>query len=121
MRLYRTATGHWTGTIADATKAARIDADGRWDQIEVPTDKAGLIAFLNDMEARPATPAASQPDFPVQPDVAAVVEPKAPPPTPASADAVADWIMDEATPPQVEATFAALGVRFHEMRKAVQS
>lgn len=119
MRLYRTATGNWTGTIADATKAAKADSAGSWKQIEVPTDKAGLIDFLNAMEAGSAPAAPSvQPELPVVAEQP-VVEKK--PPTPSSADAVTAWIMDEATPAQVEATFTALGVRFHEMRKAVQS
>ncbi|MEO1169633.1 MAG: hypothetical protein AAFW97_13075 [Pseudomonadota bacterium] len=49
MRLYRTADGEWIGTQADARSAA----EGRgWEQVEVPTDKAGLLGFLNDMEAK---------------------------------------------------------------------
>lgn len=51
MRLYRTAKDRWVGTQDDARK------DGRgWTQVEVPTDKPGLLTFLNDN-----TPAA-QPD-----------------------------------------------------------
>lgn len=43
MRLYRTAKGRFVGTKDDAR------ADGRgWKQVEVPTNKAGLLAFLND-------------------------------------------------------------------------
>jgi hypothetical protein len=30
---------------------------------------------------------------------------------------VSEWIFDQATPAQVEAVFAALGTRFHEMRR----
>ena len=42
MRLYRTAKGAWVGTQDDARK------DGKgWTQVEVPTDKANLLAFLN--------------------------------------------------------------------------
>lgn len=41
MRLYRTYDGQWAGTQADAKKL------GKFEQIEVPTDKAGLLDFLN--------------------------------------------------------------------------
>jgi hypothetical protein len=40
MRLYVNSNGQWAGTQAEAKK---IDAN----LIEVPTDKPGLIAFLN--------------------------------------------------------------------------
>ena len=42
MRLYRTRTGRWVGTQTDA----RADGKG-WQQVEVPTDKPGLLTFLN--------------------------------------------------------------------------
>lgn len=42
MRLYLTQAGRWVGTQADARK------DGSFDQVEVPTDKPGLLAWLND-------------------------------------------------------------------------
>lgn len=41
MRLYLTSAG-WCGTQAEARAFGKD-----FDQIEVPTDKAGLIAFLN--------------------------------------------------------------------------
>ena len=41
MRLYRTYDGQWAGTQADAKKL------GKFEQVEVPTDKAGLLDFLN--------------------------------------------------------------------------
>jgi len=41
MRLYRTYDGQWAGTQADAKKL------GKFKQVEVPTDKAGLLDFLN--------------------------------------------------------------------------
>lgn len=43
MRLYRTITGGWAGTQADAGKG--------FVQVEVPTDKPGLLAFLNQRDA----------------------------------------------------------------------
>jgi selenophosphate synthetase-related protein len=44
MKLYVDANGHWTGTQADAKRDA---AGEEWDAREVPTDKTGLIAWLN--------------------------------------------------------------------------
>tara|TARA_S200002703_G_scaffold78311_1_gene67431 strand:+ start:591 stop:965 length:375 start_codon:yes stop_codon:yes gene_type:complete len=41
MRLYKTTDGQWAGTQADAKKL------GKFQQVEVPTDKAGLLDFLN--------------------------------------------------------------------------
>lgn len=52
MKLYRSTTADgfvWTGTQADA-KEAQGGKD--FEQIEVPTDKTGLMEFLNQMEAR---------------------------------------------------------------------
>jgi len=50
MRLYRTEIGQWAGTQADARKfAATHGVD--WEQVEVPTDKPGLLAWLNNMAA----------------------------------------------------------------------
>lgn len=43
MKLYLTDNRHWTGTQVDA-KAAGSDVQN----IEVPTDKPGLLAFLNE-------------------------------------------------------------------------
>ena len=48
MRLYRTRSGNWAGTQADAARIARDDGSaGHWAQVEVPTDKPGLIAWLS--------------------------------------------------------------------------
>lgn len=41
MRLYIRKDGSYAGTQADAGKG--------FEQVEVPTDKAGLIAYLNDL------------------------------------------------------------------------
>jgi hypothetical protein len=43
MRLYVSKNNKWTGTQLDAK------ASGAYEQVEVPTDKAGLMAFLNDL------------------------------------------------------------------------
>lgn len=47
MNLYRDENGHWTGTQADA-KLAAVGAP--WALVEVPTDKYGLLSFLNNIE-----------------------------------------------------------------------
>lgn len=46
MRLYKTTIGQWAGTQADArTFKATHGVD--FEQVEVPTDKPGLLDFLN--------------------------------------------------------------------------
>lgn len=51
MRLYRTDTGQWTGKQSDAAALARASG-GTWEQVDVPTDKPSLIAWLTDQWAR---------------------------------------------------------------------
>jgi len=46
MRLYRTDAGLWCGTQAEAKLAAKADGT-RWGLVDVPTDKPGLLAWLN--------------------------------------------------------------------------
>ena len=61
MRLYLTSTGEWTGNQSDAAGLVRANG-GTWEQIDVPTDKPGLIAWLTDHWARFAiVPAPSVP------------------------------------------------------------
>ena len=43
MRLYVSKNNEWTGTQLDAK------ASGAYEQVDVPTDKVGLMAFLNDL------------------------------------------------------------------------
>lgn len=63
MRLYRnddmTAEQQWFGTQDEANKAC---GRGAWELVEVPTDKPGLIAFLNALvDPRAQVPAAPAP------------------------------------------------------------
>lgn len=51
MKLYKTPDGQFHGTQADARK---VDRD--FQQVEVPTDKAGLIAYLNGQSQRTIEP-----------------------------------------------------------------
>lgn len=47
MKLYRTPTGHWLGTKEDAEAFAKKFTT-TWEVCEVPYDKKGLLAFLNE-------------------------------------------------------------------------
>ena len=46
MRLYSTDAGRWAGNRNDAARLARADG-GAWSLVDVPTDKTGLIEWLN--------------------------------------------------------------------------
>lgn len=126
MRLYRTAAGHWHGT----QDAARADAGRDWQQIEVPTDKPGLLAWLNEQGAPPSAKPAPFDDAPLL----------AAPPTPAKAspdscakcartpraaetlaqgddvEAIGAWLW-QAAPWQLERLFAVIGARVGELRR----
>lgn len=111
MRLYICIDGSYAGTQADA------NAKGRgWTQEEVPTDKAGLLAYLNGMvdehratQSLPAVPAT---------DRAATSELRSNEPTGAfTASQIEEFILDRASVGEVEAIFACLGTRFAELRK----
>ena len=63
MRLYRlTIRGRvcYAGTQADA-RAMKRETGATWIEIEVLTDKAGLLAFLNENAPGPPAPIASVP------------------------------------------------------------
>jgi len=51
MKLYSTPQGHWTGTQADAKKLAK-EHNTSCDIAEVPVDKKGLLAFLNERRVK---------------------------------------------------------------------
>lgn len=46
MRLYRTTIGQWAGTQSDA-RLFKATHGVDFEQVDVPTDKAGLLEFLN--------------------------------------------------------------------------
>ena len=51
MNLYRSLGHIWTGTQADARAANNGDKD--FEHIDVPTDKASLLQFLNELQPKP--------------------------------------------------------------------
>lgn len=73
MNLYLSLGRVWTGTQADARAAQGGTKD--YESKEVPTDKPGLIAFLNDLVNGPPTQASSireEPDLSLE-EVAAAM------------------------------------------------
>lgn len=98
MRLYRTANGRWAGTQANAGKG--------FVAVDVDTTKAPLIALLN-RQLDEGRAQAQPPAAPPAPELVAGKE----------ADQLEEWLLDRATPSQVERLFGALGARFHELRK----
>lgn len=68
MKLYYISGGKWAGTQDDA-KALAKSTGGDWTAREVPTDKPGLLAFLNATGrevAPPAAPAIVQAPMPAE-------------------------------------------------------
>lgn len=67
MPLYAPALA-WEGTQDDAKACARANPGSTWEAVEVPTDKAGLLAWLNnnatfyDLERPTTEPEPSKPD-----------------------------------------------------------
>lgn len=47
MRLYVTDTGRWAGTQKEADRLIKEGQGRVWEQFEVPTDKDGLLSFLD--------------------------------------------------------------------------
>lgn len=123
MKLY-IAAGVYVGTQAEAKK---LDRD--FTPVEVPTDKEGLIAYLNDnFPEDPKVceiPSVGEDDISdlLGDDAPALVPPPTatafhlPVPRVSTTQDVIDWMLDVATPHQIEGLFAALGARFHEAVK----
>ena len=126
MRLYRTAAGQWAGTQADA----RDLAGKAWEEVDVPTDKPGLLAWLNaNPTPQPADTAPADDDEPAPTPPAPRIDPNACPKcarAPRAAeqlamgddlDAIGDWLW-RAAPWQVERVFAIMGGRVAQLRDA---
>lgn len=112
MIFYRDEDGHWYATQADAKASKK-----QWFQEEVPTDKYGLLAWLNhqvalaqeQIEPEPTPTITSSPD-PQPPVFLELPKPQY------DANSIVNWLLDEATQGQVEAVFSAIGCRWGEAR-----
>lgn len=130
MKVYL-ANGRYFEKQADARAE-----DRKFETIDFPfgaSPKSDFIDWLNDRPATVAvthTPVAegfastNQPveELPVDRYVQREAErrtsqPVAEPRAPRTADGVVEWMLDDATPAEVENVFTAIGARFHEMRK----
>lgn len=124
MNLYITADGRYVGTQVEAKKAGK-----GWTPETVPTDKEGLIAYLNGHNERTCARLEKfdQVDRELAilsdlPNPFADPEP-APPPAPRVASTsfeateIEDFILNEASVAQCENIFSTLGSRFSELAK----
>lgn len=121
MRLYVTEKGRWAGTQADANALLKEHGDKGWEQVEVPTDKPGLLSFLDVHRVNAMCDSAlamvepERPAIPLAPDSKPeTVERFA---RDREASEIEDFILNRATVAQVERLFAAMGTRFAEARK----
>ncbi|WP_242098161.1 hypothetical protein [Sphingomonas sp. CROZ-RG-20F-R02-07] len=81
MKLYRLTIDNraqYVGTQADA-RATKRETGQTWAEVEVPTDKAGLIAFLNENAVAMPAPLAPKPPTTPAPAIPLHVEATAPP------------------------------------------
>lgn len=121
MRLYRTASGGWVGTQAEAKAGGR-----GWELVDVPMLKESLLVWLN-INARPA-PVEDEPANMTDEEVRQSNTPEAQreaavrmAPTESQARAswtsteIEDFILNQADVNQVANIFAKLGTRFAEI------
>jgi hypothetical protein len=123
MKLYRIAGGiNWYGTQVDAKAGAR-QLGRTFEQVEVPTDKEGLLNWLNSNtvidghteDARPSDDVDELREAELR-AIAAAAKPTAPAiNTNWTATDVTDFVLNRATISQVENIFACLGTRFKEV------
>lgn len=115
MNLYLTVEGRFVGTQAEAKKAGK-----GWAAVIVPTDKDGLLAYLNDRPAGPPQAAAEELEAAPAPIVAQAPPPRAERPAQRlswTAHEIESFVLHEASVAQVENIFACLGTRFAEQAK----
>jgi len=111
MKLYLSTAGVWEAPGKQSKGAEKID---------VPTDTAGLVDFLN-------TQSAIDKDYGPEPEFDEVDEPSPPPPPQKAGNPdyardwskteISDFILNRASVSQVEDIFACLGTRFKELAK----
>jgi hypothetical protein len=124
MRLYRILETGWAGTQDDA-KIRSKEAGRPWHVFDVPTDKPGLLAFLEERNVPASESELGQVDKPrelLEP------EPMDAPPAPAepprqqlqdsyTASDIEDFILNRANVAQASNIMACLGSRFAELVK----
>lgn len=132
MRLYRISgqssreQRQWVGTQEEARKGSK-ERGGFFDLVDVPTDKSGLLEYLNKAEhERAAWAKAEAPQMTVE-EIKHSNTPEAhkawrdlqnrpPAPKPEDgAEALVDWLFDHASPSQVCDVFLGLSSRFREI------
>lgn len=88
----RDGTSYWVGTQGEAKQEAR-QIGGKWEVVEVPIDKRGQLAFINQMQEQ-INGLLQRQDDDTEPLAAAAVPTPPPPPAPAPVDLTADKIME---------------------------
>lgn len=109
MRLYVTPSGRWAGTQADARALAREEGTG-FEQREVPTDKEGLLCFLNCHAVKAMSDGAAAMIAPALPVPPAPAAPQAPPAPSYAATSLATDEAFEALPLARQLHLAALAL-----------
>lgn len=94
MRLYASPDGRWTGTQADAKKL------GKYAEIDVPTDKPGLLAWLNSRAEKPS-PTLPPPPVVAEPDDIADLLGEEPAPSPVARDTSASATLSRIDNPDI--------------------
>jgi hypothetical protein len=118
MKLYRVnaVVPYFVGTQAEAKSDART-CKCDWELVEVPTDKEGLIGYLNTHGGNPCSIQLVGDDSEQEVDdniASETVKPVAPPKAVVDQTSVEDYILNEASTAQVEQLFARIGTRFKE-------
>jgi hypothetical protein len=124
MRLYLATcpgvTQVWLGTQAEARSAAVVSGLG-WQQVEVPTDKPGLIDFLNtglrELLSPPIAPASPAPPSPAKCETTDWQRRRDELRDQSGRLAFAEEAIAEANGHQLGALFAACASRLEELRR----
>jgi hypothetical protein len=110
------------GTQIDAKRLAR-ERGTTYEQVDVPTDKAGLMAYVNELSELLGPPFNEIEDGHNGPSISVASFEALNEGVPASAPAkvtvqsVMEFILDAATVADVEQVFSAIGARFKELVK----
>jgi hypothetical protein len=97
-------------TQVDAKRLAR-ERDTSYEQVDVPTDKAGLMAYVNELKADVSAEMRRDRSEALNEGVPASA------PAKVTVQSVMEFILDAATVADVEQVFSAIGARFKELVK----